>query len=339
MHTIIKSFRTYIVEGRFVSFIVSVVVIGMRAALFFRGEKIPVVYNDTGYLWRHFSHLFADPMVSMVASTISVFLIAFLISSLNRRFTLIRQRSSLPFVIPLFLLSLHPWFLVMTADYIAVIFILIAFFPLLKSYQASDATLYSFQSAILIGVASLFQIYAIVLLPLWWRGELAMRGPQFRSFLSSLFGIFLVYISLFSVYFIFDELPAFVQPFLSLASFSLPQLPDYSWSAWGVVMLIGLFFITNMILSIKTYSRDKVLTLNFMQFMVFLITFSLLLQIVYWQETLFFLTLSIALIAYLNAYFYTRTQSAVYIYLALLIVVIALCFYLYYLFPELNLLR
>jgi len=111
----------------------------------------------------------------------------------------------------------------------------------LKSYQASDATLYSFQSAILIGVASLFQIYAIVLLPLWWRGELAMRGPQFRSFLSSLFGIFLVYISLFSVYFIFDELPAFVQPFLSLASFSLPQLPDYSWSAWGVVMLIGLF--------------------------------------------------------------------------------------------------
>jgi len=94
-----------------------------------------------------------------------------------------------------------------------------------------------------------------------------------------------------------------------------------------------------MILSIKTYSRDKVLTLNFMQFMVFLITFSLLLQIVYWQETVFFLTLSIALIAYLNAYFYTRTQSAVSIYLALLIVVIALCFYLYYLFPELNLLR
>jgi len=89
-----------------------------------------------------------------------------------------------------------------------------------------------------------------------------------------------------------------------------------------------------MILSIKTYSRDKVLTLNFMQFMVFLITFSLLLQIVYWQETVFFLTLSIALIAYLNAYFYTRTQSAVYIYLALLIVVIALCFYLYYLFPN-----
>ncbi len=339
MRAVVRSFRTYIVEGRFISFIVPVGVIGMRAALFFRGERIPVVYKDTGYLWRYFSHLFADPMISGVASTISVFLIASLISSLNSRFTLIRSRSTLPFVTPLFLLSLHPWFLVMTADYIAVIFILIAFFPLLKSYQTPDATLYSFRSAILIGVASLFQIYAIVLLPLWWRGELSMRGPQFRSFLSSLFGVCLVYVSLFSVYFLFDDLPGFVQPFLSFASFSLPQLPAYSWSAWGIVVLIGLFFITNMILSIKTYSRDKVLTLTFMQFMVFLITFSLLLQILYWQETLFFLTLSIALISYLNAYFYTRTQSTAYIYLALLIVVFALCFYLYYLFPELNLLR
>lgn len=339
MHAVVRIFRTYIVEGRFIPLIVSVGVIGMRAALFFRGEKIPVVYNDTGYLWRYFSHLFADPLVSVVASTISVFLIASLISSLNSRFTLIRSRSTLPFAIPLFLLSLHPWFLVMTADYVAVIFILIAFFPLLKSYQTPDATLYSFRSAILIGVASLFQIHAIVLLPLWWRGELSMRRPQFRSFLSSLFGFCLVYVSLFSVYFLFDDLLGFVQPFLSFASFSLPQLPGYSWSEWGIVLLTGLFFISNMILSIKTYYRDKVLTLTFMQFMVFLITFQLLLQILYWDETVFYLTLGIALISYLNAYFYTKIHSKTYIYLAALIVVVALYFYLYHLFPELNFLH
>jgi len=144
----------FVVEGRFISFIAAAGVIVMRATLFFRGggscglqryrlsleifhsavcrpRGIPGGFNDIG------------------------FLIASLISSLNSRFTLIRQRSSLPFIIPLFLLSIHPWFLVMTADYIAVIFILIAFFPLLKSYQASDVNLYSFQSAILIGVASL----------------------------------------------------------------------------------------------------------------------------------------------------------------------------------------
>jgi hypothetical protein len=332
MHAVVRYFRTYVIEGRFVPLITSLAVIFMRMALFLKEGVPPLVYSDTGYLWQYVAHWFDDPMVSVVASTLSVFLIALLISAMNSRFTLIRSRSCLPFVAPLFLLSLHPWFLVMTADYVAVVFVLIAFFPLLKSYQTADATLYSFRSAILIGVASLFQIFALALLPLWWRGELSMRGPHVRSFLSSLFGLFLVYVSLFSLYFLVDDLPGFVHPFLSLSSFSLPQLPSFSWGEWGVVMLTGLFFILNMVLSIKTYSRDKVLTLTFMQFVVFLIIFQSLLQIVYWQETLFFLTLCIALISYLNAYFYTRTQSTAYIYLALLIVVIALFFYLSHFF-------
>ncbi|MEL7598605.1 MAG: hypothetical protein AAGU18_00690 [Proteiniphilum sp.] len=327
MHLVVRSFRTYIVDGRFASLIVSLVVIIMRAALFLKGDRSQAAFSDTGYLWPHAAPLFSDPMISATASTISVFLIAFLISAINSRFMLLRTRSSLPFAAPLLLLSLHPWFLVMTADYIALIFILLAFFPFLKSYQTADATLYSFRSAILIGTASLFQIYALALFPLWWLGERSMRGPQPRAFLSSLFGLSLIYFSLFSLFFLKDDLSGFTDPLLSLVSFSLPQLPDYTLMEWGVVVLVGLFFILNMVLSIKTYSRDKVLTLSFMQFIVFLIIFQLSLQFLFWQETLFFLTLSIALISYLNAYFYTRTQSVAHIYLALLIAVIALYFY------------
>lgn len=328
MQAIVKSFRTYIIEGRFVTPFASLVIVVMRAAFFFRDDGLPVAYPDTGYLWQYVAHWFATPVASLVSSTLSVFLIAALISAMNNRFTLIRARSSLPFIAPLFLLSLHPWFMVMRADYIALIFVLIAFFPLLRSYQISNATLYSFRAAILIGIASLFQIYALVLLPLWWRGERSMRGPQLRSFLSSLFGLSLVYVSLFSQYFLVDDVAGFARPFLSFASFSLPQLPAFSLMEWGVVVLSGLFFISNMVLSINIYSRDKVLTMSLMQFLVFLIIFQLLFQILYWQETLFFLSLNIALISYLNAYFYTRTQSPAYIYLALLIVITGLLFYL-----------
>ncbi|MCE5204802.1 MAG: hypothetical protein LLF80_01660 [Porphyromonadaceae bacterium] len=328
MHAIVKSFKTYIVEGRFVSLFVSLVIVVMRAAMFSRGDTLLVVYPDTGYLWQYVAHWFADPMVSHASSTLSVFLIAGLISAMNHRFTLIRSRSSLPFTAPLFLLSLHPWFMVMRADYVAIIFVLIAFFPLLKSYQISNDPLFSFRSAILIGIASLFQIYALAMLPLWWHGEWSMRGPHFRSFLSSLFGLSLVYVSLFAQYFLVDDVEGFVRPFLSFAAFSLPQLPAFSLMEWGVVALAGLYFISNMVLSIRVYSRDKVLTLNFMQFVVFLIILQLLLQLLYWKETLFFLSLSIALISYLNAYFYTRTQSPAYIYLALLIVATGFLFYL-----------
>jgi hypothetical protein len=105
-------------------------------------------------------------------------------------------------------------------------------------------------------------------------------------------------------------------------------LPDYSLMEWVYIVLIGVYFISNMVLSIKTYSRDKVLTLSFMRFLTFLILFLLFFQVTYWQETLFFLTLSIALISYLNAYFYTRTQSTFFIYLAFVIGLIFCYFYL-----------
>jgi len=339
MRAVVRTFRTSIVEGRFISLITSVIIIGMRALLFYSTGMPETSFMDNGFLWRFIGHLFDDPMVSFTASTLSVFLIAWIISSVNSRFALIRSRSTLPYVVPLFLFSLHPWFLVMRSDYISIIFILLAFTPLLKSYQKSDSYLCSFRSGVLIAVASLFQLYVLALLPLWWRGEQSMRGYQFRSFLSSLFGVLLVYVSLFSLYLHYDDIPAFLQPFLAYASFSLPAIPSFTVTEWIIVMLIGLFFITNMYFSIRTYSRDKVLTLSFMQFVVFLIVFLLLLQVLFWSTTLFFFMLSIALISYLNAYFYTRTVSKANIMLGYIVFLLMMLFYLSQLLPVLSLLR
>lgn len=328
MHAVVRRFRTTIVEGRFVSLFASLGIIGMRGALFLWGNKPPVTFSDSSFLWRYIAPFFTDPLISLIASTLSVFLIAWIISAMNSRFNLIRSRSNLPFVAPLFLLSLHPWFLMMSGDYIAILFILLAFFPLLRSYQNPAAYLFSFRVGILIAVASLFQVFALTLVPLWWRGEQSMRGSQFRAFLSSLFGVFLVYVSLISVCLFLDDGAAFLQPFLSFSAISLPAIPGFSLQEWGTVALVALFFISNMILSIKTYGRDKVLTLTLMQFVVFMIVFLLLLQVVYWIQTVFFLTLGIALISYLNAYFYTKTVSTTNVYLAYTMVGMMMLIYL-----------
>ncbi|NLY23760.1 MAG: hypothetical protein GX042_01930 [Bacteroidales bacterium] len=338
MRAVVRTFRTTIVEGRFISLITSLVVIGMRTLLFYRAGMPAHAFTDNSFIWSHIAHLFADPVVSFTASTVSVFLIALILSSVNSRFTLIRSRSTLPFLVPLFLFSLHPWFLVMRGDYLSLIFILLAFSPLLKSYQKSDSYLYSFRSGVLIAVASLFQLYALVLLPLWWRGELSMRGYQFRSFLSSIFGVLLIYISLFSLYFLYDDIAGFLQPFRVSATLSLPALPALTITEWIAVMLVGLFFILNMYLSIRTYSRDKVLTLSFMQFVVFLIIFLLLLQVLFWSMTLFFFTLCLALISYLNAYFFTRTVSKANIILGYVTSLLMMLLYLSHLLPGLPLL-
>ncbi|MBF6628002.1 MAG: hypothetical protein ITG04_05765 [Proteiniphilum sp.] len=335
MRTVVRVFRTTIVEGRFTYLITSLIVLGMRAALFYWGQMPEFTVTDNGYLWRHVAHLLFNPEISFVASTIAVFMIAWIISSMNIRFALIRSRSALPFVVPLFLFSLHPWFLVMRGDYISVIFILLAFSPLLKSYQKPDSYLFSFRAGILIAVASLFHIYTLVLLPLWWRGEQSMRGYQFRSFISSLFGVLLIYVSLFSLYFLYDDIAGFIQPFRLFASLALPAVPALTITEWTAVILVGLFFISNMYFSIRTYSRDKVLTLSFLQFVVFLIVILLLLQVLFWSRTLYFLTLGIALISYLNAYFYSKTLSKANVFLGYVTSLLMLLFYFSHLFPQL----
>lgn len=330
MSTLVHTFRRTAVEGRFVTFPSTLVILGMRLLLFFNTETDQSHFSGAGYLWNYLAPLFADPVLSLVASTLSVLLIASLIHALNSRFALIRSRSNLPFIAPLLLLSLHPRFLVMTPDLAAVILLLLAFFPLLQSYQKQEASLYSFRSGVLIALASFFHIGALALLPLWWRGERAMRATQLRARLSYLFGMLLPGFSLFSIAFLLDDLPAFLKPFHFYADISLPTLPQFTVVEWVGLLLVVLFFFSNMVLSIRVFSRDRVLTLKLMQFLVYLIVFLLLLQLLYWGNTLFFFTLSLALTSYLNAYYFTRINAKSDVWLALVNLIVILFFYLFH---------
>lgn len=334
MHPVVKSFRENFVEGRFVILLNTLLVIGMRILLY-KNCGLPEIYNtDDNYLWKPVAHLFEDPLISLSASTISVIIISWILFSINNRYSLIRSRSNLPYIVPLFLLSLHPYLLVMTGNYIAIIIILIALTPLLESYQKPDSYLYSFRSSILIAVSSLFQIYALILIPLWWRGEKSMRGPQLNSFLASLFGVLLVYVTMFSFYFVSDNIADFLQPMHYFIAFSIPDIPDYSIFEWVAIFIVAVIFIINIILSAKEYVRDKVLTLSLMRFIVYMVVVLLLLQILFWKETLFYLILSVTLLSFLSSYLYSKTTSKTDIYIAYSLLFLLILFYLSQYFPQ-----
>lgn len=334
MHPVVKSFRNNFVEGRFAIVLTTLFVIVMRVVLFYKKGLPEISVADDNYLWDYISHLFDKPLISFISSTISVIIISWLLFTINNRYSIIRSRSNLPFIVPLYFLSLHPYCLVMTGNYIAIIFILFSFIPLLESYQKPNSYLYSFRSSVLIAVASLFQIYALFLITLWWIGERTMRGPQLHSFLASIFGAFLVYISLFSYCFVIDDIQAFLFPLANLIKFSIPDLPTYNIFEWLSVVFIAVFYIINIIFSAKEYARDKVITLNLMQFMIYLIIILLLLQIVYWKETLFFILLSVSMLSLICSYFYSRTTSKTHIYIAYSMILILLLFYLSHIFPD-----
>lgn len=333
MHFVVRSFRAIFVEGRFVPLVAVLGMLAMRVALFHTTGLPHYDSRMDNFLWEPVSHLFIHPWVSLLASTLSVLLIAWIISQINSKYNLLRSRSSLPFSVPLFLLSLHPYFLAMSGNYICIVFVLLALVPLLDSYQQPDAYLYSFRASILLATASLFQIYAIVLLPLWWIGERSMRGLQYRSFVVSLFGAFLVYFSLFSIYSFLEDIPRFILPFLRFASFSLTGFLGFSILEWVGVVCIGLFFIVHIIFGVKLFVRDKVLTLTLMRFLVYLIVFLLLFQAIYLQETVFFLLLSLVLGSYLIAYFYSKTLTKNHIFIAYGLLAALTVFYLSHILP------
>lgn len=327
MHRTIRTFKATIVEARFTSLIVSLLVVAVRYGLFAKHKISESALPDTDYLWQFISPFFRNPQVSFASSTASVFIIAWLLSHINNRFSLIRTRTNLPFIVSLIFFSLHPYFLAMSADYIAIILLLYGFIPLLQSYQQENAQIYALYSSILIGIASLFQIFALVLLPLWWRGEFSMRGGHFKSFLASVFGVLLVFWSVFTLYFFFDNTEGFVAPFLNFTDISILQIPQFSplkWVGIGAGFALTILF---MIFSMRTYIRDKVITLVTIQFVVFILIFFLILQAVYWSKTLFFLSFGLALLSYLVAYFYTMTANKFHIYGAYFIFALLVAFY------------
>ena len=323
MATAVENFKEKIVEGRYAVLVAAIVVLVMRFLLFyFRGVPEPLVI-DTGFLWRFVAPLFSNPSISFGVSTLFVFWIALLIAGVNNRFSLIHTRTSLPFIVPLFILSLHPVFLMITPDLISTLLVVFALFPLLKAYQQTDTRLFSFRSSILIGIAGLFQIYALLLLPLWWRGEMSMRGRQPKSFLAFVFGFFLVYLSVFALYFLFDNVYGFYAPFLFFVHFLPLVIPLLSVVEWIGLALLFIYIL----LSMKWSGRAKKLTSSSINFMVSVVFFSMIFQVVYWHETKFFIFTGIALISYLIAYYHSRSASKIHVVLAFVVVTILAVFY------------
>ena len=328
MATTAEKFKEKIVEGRFTALTFSIVVLVMRFLLFYSHGVPEWRFPDTGFLWQYVAPFFANPLVSLGFSTFFVFLIAYFIFALNNRFSLIRTRTSLPFVVPLFLFSLHPAFLVMTPDLMAILLILIALFPLLESYQQPDTQLLSFRTAILIGLAGLLQIYALLLLPLWWRGEVLMRGVQPKSFFTFLFGVFLVYLSVFSVYFLFDNVSGFVAPFLFFVQLPPIEIPYFSVIEWIGITSVFAVFVLYMVSAVNLSAQAKMLTLSSTNFIVFVISFLMIFQVIYRYETVFFFLLNIALIGYLIAYCHSVAVSKKHVYCAYLMLLLLIGFYL-----------
>lgn len=325
---LVRNFKSYFVESRFISIVVSVVVILLRFLMFLRKGLPDFPINSSNFVWPYIESVFQEnPIFSFLASTLSVFIISYLISELNIRYGVIRVRTSMPFYIPLILFSIHPFFLRMTPDYLGLIFILWSLFPLLASYQYHHSHRYAFQFGALLAIAGTFQIYALLFLPLWLVGLSAMGGMGFRSFIASIFGIILVFWIVFALYVFGDNIAGFIDPFKRFSEiYDFTQVPVFSVPQWGFIGTILLFILFFIIADNKQIARERSFTKKVLIFSISIIAFTVLMQVLYLNQTLFWLYVVTAFLSIIIAHFYTNTTFRLEI-ISFFIILILFAFY------------
>lgn len=313
MHQLAQRFRRNIIESRFSFAIFSIIAIAMRLSLFYSKEIQSQDY-PTSFVWRIFKPLFDNSLISFIGSTVVAFLIAYIFSNLNQHFSLTRFRTSLPFGFVLITLSIHPFFLTLTPSFISLVFILLALFPLLKSYQHHAPRNFAYMSGSLLGLAATFEVNALVLLPLWWIGEKSMHGFRIKSFIALFLGAFIVLWNVFGLYFIFDSITSFFAVFdhFKLAEIVVPQYSLNNWILFGLISFTGLVAI---LLDWSVFQRERVLTQKTLSFIILIIFSSLLFYIIYWPHTMFHCYITTILTTFIMSHYFSYTNSKRRVYL------------------------
>ena len=302
-----QTFIRNMVKSRFTPIVFAIIAIALRLCMFLSlglGEQ----QYPTSFVWNLLSPIFSNSWISFFASTFSIVLLAFAISQLNLQFNLIRFRTALPFSMLMLFLSIHPAFLPMSPNYISTLFILLAFFPLLQSYQHHSPRNFAFKSGVLLAFAATFQVYSIVFIPLWIYGENSMHDFRIKSLLALVIGAILVFWNVAGLYFIYDSLHSFAAPFTYFEKiiFSIPEFTLIQWISIGLFISSSALFL---ILNYQVYRRERVLIQKTLSFINLIVICSFILHFLYLGQTHFFAHIIVIMMSFIIAHYYSHIKS------------------------------
>lgn len=333
-----RNFNTYFIESRFISIIVAIGVVLMRFLMFTERGIPNAPINDASFIWSHIEPILqANPLLSFIGSTVSIFFIAFIISEINNRFGIIRTRTSMPFYIPLIIFSIHPQFLRFTSDFPALILVLWSMFPLLSTYQSHKTNRYIFQFSALLAMASVFQIYAILLVPVWIVALKALSEIKFKSLLASFFGVTVIYWITFAFYVFADNISGFIHPMSNLLEiYDFTQIPSFTVPQWGFIGSIVFIVIYFISVDNRQIIRERSFTKKALYLSMSIIIVSLLMHVLFLTHTIFWIYVAIAFLTIIIAHFYTNIISYQVIYSFLVFMALVIFYMLTNTFTELS---
>ncbi|MDR1223185.1 MAG: hypothetical protein LBL07_09985 [Tannerella sp.] len=148
---------------------------------------------ETMPLWALAGKLLNRRLGACLAGLFVTALAAYVMQRISDMEMLIRERTRLPFLLFLLLVSTNAGLLPVREVSVVLICLVFAVYELFHSYQCPELTGKFFNIGILVGVAGLLMPQAIWFIPLFWTGMFRFRTLTVRNFMASLTGMLILY--------------------------------------------------------------------------------------------------------------------------------------------------
>ncbi|MDR1645074.1 MAG: DUF6427 family protein [Tannerellaceae bacterium] len=261
-------------------------------------------------LWKLISRNLTDKTEVYAAGLLLAAGGGFLIHRINYVLVIIREKTLVPFLLYILLVSSGTDFAPLSSASLGIFFLILAFYQLFISYHDNEAIRPSFNVGLFISAGSLLWIHILWFLPIFWWGMYRFKILSPRTFLASFAGTALVYWFLLGWCVWRQDYTPFTVPFASSPEagflFGLESLRPAEWIYVLYIFLLTALPVAHILLH---ESDDNLRTRRFLSFLIVFLSASFVFFFVYGQSSDEFLDVACMPAAILVARFFTEKKQ------------------------------
>lgn len=310
---IFKFYDRTVAEGR--SFLIFAILFAVviRFVDYFHSDIVIMTVAGEGYFWKPLAPFFSNPLYSLLGSSVMVALIAGSVHYVNIKHAFIRRRTLLPPAVAILLFSCIPSELAMSPYYIAALCMVLIVNALFEAHSFGYRQGSAYKVTFYLTLGSLFAPILLLYLPILWICLMRVRSFSFKSFLASIFSLLVLYIPVFSYFFLTENIEGFLKPFIKLSNIDWSILPvlQYSILQYVILGVLALLFLMILIDNSVNSFKDKIRVRVFSAVLTIIVLFSFLCTLLLNIDTETTLFTGLAVGALQIAHFFSLAQKKV----------------------------
>jgi hypothetical protein len=234
---------------------------------------------------------------------------AFLLHRMNYILALIREKTWLPFLIYIFLISTNLVFMPFRASSIGVFCLIISIYLLFTSYHIERSEKKAYNTALVLALGSLFWSHILWFIPVFWIGMYNFRAFKPRTFVASLLGLATVYWFVLGWCVWKNDFGLFTQLFSTITHFEFLALSDYGWIDLIPVFLVAIITIIASLNVLFYNYTDSIRSRQSLIFLVWLAAVTVVFMLIYNNSAEEFLQISCIPVSILTSRFFLVKRS------------------------------